>query len=752
MKILRSWLADYIKINDISNTDLDSKITFAGIEVEEIKKAIPDSVIVAQIREIKPHPNADRLRIATVFTGKEELEIVCGAPNIEVGQKIPFAHIGTILPGNLEIKEALIRGITSKGMLCAEDELGLGDNHEGILLLPSETKPGQKVNEIISSDTVFDLKPTPNRGDCFSHLGIAREIAATTDQKVEQIEYDLPQAKDSNLRVSIENKEDCSSYYAALIDAVKIEESPLWLKDRLVAVGAKPINNIVDITNYVMLDLGQPLHAFDASRVADCNIIIRRAKDKEEITTLDGITRKLRPENLLITDPDKAIAIAGIMGGKNSEIDSNTTKIILESAQFSPTVVRKSSKLLNLSTEASYRFERGVDPQGVGKALAKAAKMIKELAGGEIIDIKSEITSPFETQEISIPYEKINSLLGLNFKDIEIDEILTRLEFRVSNGIAQIPSWRRDIAIWQDLAEEVGRIYDLNKIPANPLPKFEIKTISDYHKKEYIKDILVENGFSEVATYSIIGMEDAKIANLETVNLLEIANPVQPENKFLRNSLVPGILKSIAKNPAFDPILIFEFGNVFGKDFELTNIALAASGKNAKAAVTKAISALKSGLDIKREIEIKELTRDELIRYKIRKPITYYVELNAVDLINEANFGGKDLSLKTESKEIQYRPISKFPAMTRDLAFIVDAQISAHTIMKSIYATTPSITLVELFDEFTSDKFGIGKKNLAYHLYLQNYDRTMTDQEAEEITGNIVKNIEKEFDAKLRIA
>jgi phenylalanyl-tRNA synthetase beta chain len=310
----------------------------------------------------------------------------------------------------------------------------------------------------------------------------------------------------------------------------------------------KPINNIVDITNFIMLDLGQPLHAFDAAKVKGCEIVVRKANAGEEITTLDGTTRKLRTENLLITDPDKAIAIAGVMGGENSEIDSTTTKIILESAQFSPTVTRKSSKLLNLSTDASYRFERGVDPLGVKKALAKAVKMIKELAGGEIIDLKSEVASPYKAQENSIPYEKINSLLGLNLKNIEIDEILTRLAFKVSNGVAQIPSWRRDIAIWQDLAEEVGRIYDLNKIPTNPLPEAEVKTISDYYKKEYIKDILVENGFSEVATYSIIGMEDAKIANLETGNLLEIANPVQPENKFLSNSLVPGLLKSIAKN------------------------------------------------------------------------------------------------------------------------------------------------------------------------------------------------------------
>ncbi|HOX41761.1 MAG TPA: phenylalanine--tRNA ligase subunit beta, partial [bacterium] len=615
MKILKSWLKDYISIEDLSDREIEDKVTFGGIEVEGIEKSIDDLVVVAEIVEIKPHPNADRLRLAKVVTGEDEIEVVCGAPNIKVGQKVSLAQIGAILPGGFEIKKAEIRGVESYGMLCAADELGLGSDHSGIIILANDTKIGQRVNEIVECKTVFDLKPTPNRGDCFSHLGIAREIAALTNRKNTLPAPPRPAKENTDLKVMIEDGRDCPRYYAANICDVKVGPSPEWLQKRLLAVGAKPINNIVDVTNYIMLDLGQPLHAFDARKIAGEKIGVRRARNDEEITIIDGTVRKLSSDNLLITDSEKAIAIAGVMGGKNSEISDSTIDIILEAAEFTPSVIRKSAKKLGISTDASYHFERGVDPLGVQKALLKAIEVILDVAGGEVNGITESVAIEYQEKSIEIPYDKINSLLGLTLGTAEIDKHLSRLGFTVqSNNLAMkqfsnciIPSWRRDVSIWQDLAEEVGRVFGLNNIAAKPLTPIREPSFSDYHKKEYFKDLLLECGFSEVATYSIISEADAKTANLHTNELLEIANPVQPENKYMRNSLIPGLLKVVAKNGTFDPLFIFEIGNVFSKDFELTNLAIVAAGKNAKKEIHSAVEQIESELNIERKIDIKEL-------------------------------------------------------------------------------------------------------------------------------------------------
>ncbi len=750
MKILKSWLQDYIDIENISDQELDNKITFSGIEVEGIIKSIDDKVVVAQIIKIEKHPNADRLQLATVFNGASEQVVVCGAPNIEIGQKVPLAQTGAILPGGFEIKSATIRGVESNGMLCAADELGLGEDHNGIIVLPEDTKVGTKFNEISRGDTVFDLKPTPNRGDCFSHIGIAREIAALTNQSLKKDDIDIENPEQSDLSVSIESGQDCMRYLGTFIKDVKIEESPEWLKKRLLAIGAKPINNIVDITNYVMQDLGEPLHAFDATKVLDHSIIVRRANDLEDIVTLDGEIRHLTPDNLVIADKEKAIAVAGVMGGQNSEISKDTTEIILEAALFASTVIRKSSKILNLSTEASYRFERNVDPLVIELALNKATKMITDIAGGQVIDIKKQIAKEYETREITVPYDKINSILGLELANDKINDILSSLGFTLENNVAKVPSWRADISIWQDLAEEVGRVYDLNKITPVPLPKTTLPPKSNYYKKEFIKDILVENGFSEIAAYSIISEEDAKVANLDVTNLLELANPVQPENKYMRNSLIPGLLKTIAKNPTFDPILIFEVGNVFTKESENTNIALASSGKNAKKMLEKALESLKRELNYQEPIEINELSRDELLKYKIRKPVTYFLEISTEKLIENSNFEEKDLSLKIFAKNIHYRPISKFPSLTRDLAFILNKDTDADMVADIIYNVSALINRVELFDEFAHERFGDNNKNIAFHLYLQHAERTLTDIEADDIINTVVKEVENNFSAKLR--
>jgi len=746
MKILKSWLQDYIKL-DISNDEIAETLANIGIGVESVESQIPDSVVVAEIREVISHPNADRLHIAKVFDGENELQIVCGAPNIEAGQKVPLAKIGSVLSGNFEIKEAEIRGVKSFGMLCAEDELGLGTDHSGIKILPSDYAVGESLNKYIESDAIFDLEITPNRGDCLSHYGIARELAAALKLELKSPEiFDLPNTND--LTIQINNRELCPRYFGAVINNIRIGESPDWLKKRLESCGLRPINNIVDITNYIMLDTGQPLHAFDTGKLSGDTIIIRLNNPDEVIITLDGQSHKLPDGSLLIADTKKAIAIAGIMGGANSEIDFHSTNIILEAAEFTSQSVRKTAKLLNLKSEASYRFERGVDTDNVRIALQKAAVMIAELSGGNIEGVASVSQERLPIQ-VEIKYDEIRSLLGIQIDNSEIDRILERLGFKVSGRVAISPSWRHDISVWQDLAEEVGRIYGYNKVDAVPVETTVATKTSPYYFREHLKDLLVGSGFTENLSYAFLSENDIRAAKINANNLLEVANPVQEENKYFRNSLVPNMLKSIAKNPSFDPVLLFEIGHVADKTGESTKLCIGASGKRARESIETAISSISNDLHIDKSLfDLAEMPREELERFKIRKPLTFISEIN----LDQLSLKSKHVlyPLNIEIKPSHYRPVSKFPSMTRDVAFIVDNNTNADRVLDDIYSVSDAINRVELFDQFSSDKFGINKKNIAYHIYLQKMERTMTDAEADGIIQNVVKNIESKYQAKHR--
>ena len=743
MKILKSWLQDYIKLN-ISNDEIAETLANIGIGVESVTSQIPDSVVVAHIREVASHPNADRLRVAKVFDGENELQIVCGAPNIEAGQLVPLAKIGSILAGNVEIKETEIRGVKSYGMLCAADELGLGEDHSGIKILPADYIVGEPLNKYIESDAVFDLEITANRGDCLSHYGIARELAAALKLELKKPEYiTLPNT--DKLNIDIKNEQLCPQYFGAVISDIDIHESPAWLKSRLESCGQRSINNIVDITNYIMLDLGQPLHAFDAAKISNGSIIIRENNPAEDIMTLDGTNRKLPDNSLLISDNEKGIAVAGIMGGANSEIDNDSKNIILEAAQFNPTSVRKTAKSLNLQSEASYRFERGIDSGLVEMALQKAANLIAELANGKIDGVASD-RHEVEPIKVMIKYDEINNLLGINIEKSEINEIFVRLGFEIADGVASVPTWRHDISVWQDLAEEIGRIYGYKNIKIMPLEITDSPKIAPYYFKEHLKDILIESGFNENLSYAFLSEADIKAAKINSNNLLEVANPVSEENKYFRNSLVPNMLKAIAKNPSFDPVLLFEIGHVADKSGEYTKLCLGASGKNAKNYIESAVAAVANDLKINAGIfAISEMPREQLERFKLRKPITFIIEIDLDSLKSD-----KQYPLNVASHPSHYRPVSKFPSMTRDVAFIVDDNMDADRVLDDIYGVSDAINRVELFDEYTCDKFGTGKKNIAYHIYLQKMDRTMTDVEADEIIKNIIDNIETKFSAKLR--
>lgn len=749
MKVLLSWLKDYADF-DLTTSELEEKLNVTGTEVDSVTSGLDEKVIVAKILKIEKHPNADRLQIATVFDGEKELTVVCGAPNIYEGQIAPLAQVGAKLQ-DFEIKKSAIRGVESEGMLCALDELGLGDDHSGIVDLPKDYEVGKSYSEYLSTDAVFELEVTPNRGDCLSHIGIAREIAAFSDKQLSKKPITLPMSgtkiKDI-LSIEIADTELCPQYMARVLQNVKVAESPKWLQDRLIAIGQKPINNIVDATNYIMFDLGQPLHAFDANKIEGKKIIVRKSKQGERITTLDGTERVLRGD-LVISDAKKAVAIAGIMGGRNSEVSASTTSIILESAEFNRKSIRKSKKELGMPSEASYRFERGIDSGSVEYALNNAAHLINEIAGGSILSgIAKEGKRP-DHKTLKIEYSKINKLTGLNLSNQEMNHYLKNLGFEIGNGTATVPLWRHDIEFWQDLTEEVARLNGYDKITPIPVPKTTSPKKSDFYYKEAIKNVLIANSFVETMNYPYLSEKDIKNLNLPKKELVEITNPIQPEYQYLRNSLAGGLLKSVAKNPSFDQVSLFEIGHVFKGNKEETYLGIITAGKNAKDLIEKAILSLKNIITAKANIwNPKEVSKDELSMYKIRKGEAYYIELSLTEI--KVNINEEDLALALPKEKATYRPVSRFPSVTRDLAFIVDKTIKSDQIKESVYAISELINRVELFDEFSSDKLGKDKRNLAYHIYMQKMDRTMTDKEADEIINETIKKIELEFKAKLR--
>ena len=626
----------------------------------------------------------------------------------------------------------------------------LGADLDNILVnsgLEIDTKSSQ-INE-----QVYDLDVTSNRGDCLSHIGVAREIAAFSGSSVKKKPIKLmkpdPEHAANKIQLNIKDNKLCPQYFARIIDGVKIAPSPDWMQKRLIACGAKPINNVVDVTNYVLLDLGHPLHVFDYKKITDSKIIVRRAKNNEEIVTLDGEIRKLSSKMLVIADSKKPIALAGIIGGENSEVDNGTETVVLEAAEFDKKNIRKTAKDLNIVTEASYRFERGIDSGGIEYAINKAANLIVKITQGTILRGLVSYNSNLEKKVIKIEYDKINRLLGTEISPEEINHMLKLLGFEIAAGFCQVPSWRHDIDIWQDLTEEVGKIYGYRNIKRLALIKERNSLKTSFYYIQKIKDTLSDAGVVEIMNYPFLSEEDTKATKIEKHNLLEILNPLQEENKYLRNSLLPGLLKNIAKNPAFDKIEIFEIGNVFAKTKENVNLGIALSGKKAQKIedlleiLTEKISLNKS--DFKTMI----IEKDELVKFKIKKELVSVAEINLSKIIDGLKIDQK-LNLRINKKKITYRKVSKFPSVVRDLAFVVNNTVGSNDVANEIYQASKLINNVELFDEYKSEKIGKNMKNIAYHIFIQSDDKTLNESEAKEIIKDIIKNIELKYKAKLR--
>lgn len=827
MLLSLDWLKDFVKLpRSLTAEDLAAKLTYHTVEVEKIINQADqyNQVVVGKILKIEKHPNADRLQLVQVSIGSKELSIVCGASNIEIGQLVPVALIGAQLPNGAVIQSAEVRGAKSEGMLCAPDELGLGDDHSGILILGKNAKVGEPLAKFLGLNQVVlevDNKSLSNRPDLWSHQGVARELAAIfngrfTPYTAGKKALSKIEVKD-RLEVRVENFELCPRYMAIVLSGIKIEPSPAWLAKRLVAIGARPINNLVDITNYVMFELGQPLHAFDRTLVD--TIVVRPAKDGETIETLDGEKRILDKERLVIADSKKPLAIAGVMGGATSEISADTHTVIIESANFNFNSIRKTSQKLNLRTESSMRFEKGLDRDLTEAGIMRAVELIKKLCPqARIISglIDQRAVKP-EAKHLELNFLWLERLLGVNLKPSLISQILTNLGFgvkparhasaqaaslRLASGPAgdaggekekglsvTVPSWRatRDIEIAEDLAEEVARIYGYNNIPAR-LPSVQMKPPELIPEGQLIRKIktLLAGGaaMTEVYNYSFVGEEQLKKLFIDSKTHLALANPLASNQTLLRQSLAPNLLDNIKTNqPRYPEIALFEIGSVF---FSSEGEELKDNSSSDRLPYQEKRLGLVLANDGKGDLfrQLKGLVEHLLENFGLAiewrgseiAPAWAEGQMSAEVIVGGKMLGtlnmlgakiGKSLGLKKQvalceislpqlSQAInrtsarQFEEFEKYPPLTRDLAFVVDAKILYSDIRQEIAQTSELIRRVEFFDVYQGGKLGAKNKSLAFHVIYQASDRTLTSMEVDELEKRIVKRLEEKFGAKIR--
>lgn len=623
---------------------------------------------------------------------------------------------------------------------------------------------GHEVEEIekVNDDFILNLEITPNRGDCLSILGIARELAGLYDFDLNLKQTDISEENlNKDIEIKVLKPNICARFTARIIDDIKIQPSPKWMQERLMAYGFRPINNIVDITNYVMIETGQPLHAFDYNKIKTVDgrklMRIRQAKSGEELTTLDGKKRFLNDDAIIIEDGEKIYDLAGIMGGLNSEVDENTTTIILQGSVFDPILIRKTSKFLNLTTEASYRFERGVDVQGTIYGVNLASKLILQTnPSAKIGPLKDAVIQQYTPREIKVSSDQINRLLGTNFQDKEIQNNLQRLNFQTKRHnyqiIAIVPSYRAfDVKNWQDLAEEVARMKGYNNLPKYEFQKQKAPILNkQYALVEFLKDLFVENGYTEMYSYSFVDEKTLRILGLFSDRLVEVKNPLSPETRYLRPNLIPSLLIQIAKNPWMPTIKIFEIGNCFDANKEFKQIAIAQSGKDEKS-LRNLMELVRNKLNIDTfDFQILSINRKILEELKIRKNIIMTI-INFESLLEKTQtIQYKPKILSPSQMKIRFKPISKFAPTIKDLSFIVDENVSALEMAKTIQSVDKKIRVVELFDEFRSDKFGLNKKSVAFHIWLEDLSSPIDEIEARNILKNIVDTISNKYHASLR--
>lgn len=815
MYLSLDWLKDYVDVSKITPEELGLKLTMHTVEIDEVINQADqfNKVVVGKVLEVKKHPGADRLNLAKVdVSRKEPLDIVCGASNLKKEQLVPVALVGAVLPGDFKIEAREVRGEKSEGMICAEDELGLGEDHEGIMVLEKKAKIGQNFGDYLKlQDVIFDVdnKSITNRPDLWGHLGMAREIAVFLDSKNTKKFNKILENKLKNdesleeINVKVEDKDLCPRYMAVKVDGVEVKESPEWIKKRLQAIGMRPINNIVDATNYAMIELGQPMHAFDSKKVSE--IIVRRAKKDEKIKTLDGAERKLDNEMLVIADSKNIIAIAGVMGGENSEISNETSSIILESANFEPISVRKTSTKLGLRSEASTRFEKSLDPNMCEIALARAVELLKETCPKVKVSSQVADEADFNLNQgpIEIGLDWINKRLGEKIKEDKIINILTRLGFgvEVKEGNilnVSVPTWRatKDIDIKEDVLEEVARIYGYDNLkPKMPLVALDAPRENKERSLERkIKNILSFGaGLNETYNYSFLGEEKLKKLKIDSSEYIKLKNPISNVHTILRQNLFVNMIDNVKVNQAkYEEIRFFEIGSIFlnnpgtiNKDkdkkdnlpYQEKHLAILEAGSDVYEKVKGKLEYLFDSLSISFKYEPAETTPDWSLKSSFAK---IKIENNGTDtsvgsargeeigFVSEidkkilSSLGVKkdvavvevsfDKIFKTISSllEKKYKEANKFPKAERDLAFVVDSKVLYNKIKAEIEEFNELIFEVELFDVYEGDKIGSEKRSLAFHITYLSNEKTLKSEEVDELQKKLIKNLENKFEAKIR--
>ena len=806
MKISLNWLQQYIKldleVNQISEFLTDTGLEVEGIEeIESIKGGLK-GIVIGEVVTCQQHPNADRLKVTTVNIGESVLDIVCGAPNVVAGQKVLVATIGTVLydgEESFKIKKGKIRGEVSMGMICAEDELGLGASHDGIMVLPNELEVGTLASDYfkIENDTVFEIGLTPNRSDAMGHFGVARDLKTVLNHNGSELEMCLPTLKhfktdNNNLSISVEveNSELCPRYSGVSISGIKIEPSPEWLKNRLKSIGIESKNNIVDVTNFVLHETGQPLHAFDAKKITGNKIVVKTLSEKTKFITLDEVERDLSAEDLMICNEKEGMCLAGVFGGLDSGVSHSTTSIFLESAYFNPVSVRKTAKRHHLSTDSSFRFERGCDPNMTLYALKRAALLIQEIAGGEI---SSEIVDIYPNEikhfELELTYKKLDSLIGEKIEREAVKSILTDLEIEVvsetQTGLSlKVPPFRADVQREVDVIEEVLRIYGFNtvKIPSKLNTSI---SHSDEVNPEQIRnitsDLLSSNGFSEIMNNSLTKESYIHlISELNEQENVKILNPLSQDLNVMRQSLLFSGLENISYNinRKNQDLKLYEFGKTYhkveGENQEKEHLMLLLTGKvnsenwNTTKDKTDFFVMKEKVEHILFRLGITKIKSEEISTYGFSEGLMYKHKKNRLVCFGKVDkkiiksFGIKQelyyadfnwdliLNLVLNTK-IKYSEVSKFPSVKRDLSLLIDKEVTfkeLNTIAKQ--TETKILKSVNLFDVYVGDKLPEGKKSYALSFILEDNTKTLTDKYIDKVMNKLISSYETKLGAEVR--
>lgn len=802
MKISYNWLKQYLDF-DLTPEQTEEKLTLLGLEVEESERIGSDfeGFVVGDVLEVKSHPNADKLQVCRVDIGKEKVQIVCGAKNVAAGQKVPVATVGSTLPvpmedgSYLKIKKAKLRGEESHGMICSKSELGIGDDHSGIMVLDTSAEAGSELKPVlnIEKDTVFEIGLTPNRPDASCHIGVARDLSAVVETSLKNPYSEIkpkPGSIDERIRISIQDSDKCHRYAGLLVENVTVKESPDWLKTRLLAIGLRPINNVVDATNFVLHEIGQPLHAFDYKLINGKEIIVKSFNKETTFTTLDSVDRKVPAGSLFICDGNGPVAIAGVMGGENSEVTESTDSILIESAYFEPSSIRKTSKNLALQTDSSYRFERGIDPTIQLRAAQRAAELIAELTGGTIVDGYSDVHPVKSDQKsVNLRISRVNRLLGTDLESERITSILNSLEIeteKLESDLLKctIPPFRPDISREVDLIEEVGRVFDYNNIPSPDSAPFmapeELSELEIFHQR--IRSFAKNLGYKEIATNSLLSKKEADILAERDLQI-DTLNPVSQENTTLRTHLEGGFLKSLRYNLNRNArtLRFFELGHIFRKSEngnwvngveENVHLLMGLCGlkKDAdwrgepvpftvfdlKADIEALFQNLGIQIQMKREAEGNHrlnylLNEKTVCTLKRVEDIT----LKGFDVESDAYLAEINLTFLYDQNlvktDIRYTPVPKFPVFEFDAAFTVDKSVRSGDMAETIRREAGTILkTVSVFDVYEGENIGQDKKSIAFRLTFLDSNKTLNIKDVEPIVQKIVQSLEKSTGAKLR--